>query len=224
MGDDARLAPQQDRHGAVGRDIDDEPQMVDRNAVHQAAPTELTRHPVQIAVHAAGPVRLVARLDPRLQRHQRHRAEQQGRDQPGEPGAGHLTRRSAQGHEPQGCAGHQEQQRQPPWVGDQDRLAHPLEGVGAVHVPAIDAVHQADVIQDQQGEGAYADPVQIIATRRRGGRRGHGRVYDPLRTVKQAGEWSRLSRSGLWLVAQTASGCARPRAVRVAAIEASCAA
>ncbi|VDC49816.1 hypothetical protein BREV_BREV_01463 [Brevundimonas mediterranea] len=185
--DQARPTPQQHGDDAVGGDIDDEPQVVDRNPVGQAAPTELMHHPGGETRQAAGPAGLVHRLDPRLDRHQDHGAEQQGRDQSREPGARHLARTAPEGHEPQRRPGHQEQQGQPPGIGDENGFAHPLEGVDAVHMPAVDPVDQADMIQDQQAKGPDPDPVQIIAARGRGSRGGHGRVYDPADRFRQYG-------------------------------------
>jgi hypothetical protein len=189
--DQAGLTPQDDGDQAVDGDIDDEPQMVDRYAVGETAPTELMAQPGDEAGDAAGPAALVHRFDPGLDRHQNQGAEDQGRDQPLEPGASDLARGAPERHEPQGGAGHQKQQGQPPGIGDQDRLSHPLEGVGAVDVPVINPVNQADMIQDQQAEGADPDPVEIVTALGRGSGRVHGRVYDPRLRIRQDAGWTR---------------------------------
>lgn len=71
------------------------------------------------------------------------------------------------GGEADGDAGNQEQQRQSPRV---DQAHHRLERrrrMAAFYVPAPGHVEHADVIQDQQAEGDDAQPVEVVASRRR---------------------------------------------------------
>ena len=62
--DQAGLTPQDDGDQAVDGDIDDEPQMIDGDAVRQARPRELVRPPLAEALSAAWPSGLVHGLDP----------------------------------------------------------------------------------------------------------------------------------------------------------------
>src|SRR3546814_6604238 len=67
-----------------------------------------------------------------------------------------------------GGARDQEQQRQPPWRGQQHQRFDRRAGARTLDVPVPAYVVHAHVVEDQQAEGADANPVQVVAAGRRG--------------------------------------------------------
>ncbi len=169
--EEARPAHQRNRGQGVDADVEDEPQVVHRHAAEDLRHTELVQPP---RPEALAPAALVDRLEPGLRRHEEEDPEQQRRRQPRHPRPRHRARGILARHEAQRRAGHQEQQRQPPWPRGQDRLGEPAKGVGAVHVPVVGRVHQADVEHDQQAERCDPDPVQVVTAARAGRSGGRG--------------------------------------------------
>ena len=161
-----RQPEQQCRDKRVDEQIGDEPQMVPG------------RHDQAVAVQAEAAVagqifgeegeiagiiaKLLDDLVIGLRRHDHQHAKEKRRQQPRRPRPRQPAGRELVRHEAGRSARDDEQQGQPPRVGEEHQRLDRMAGGGALHVPVPAHVEHADVIEDQQPEGRNPDPVEVV--------------------------------------------------------------
>jgi hypothetical protein len=121
---------------------------------------ERLRQPIQ---ERAVELPAVEALEIDLGRHQHDHAEDQGHEQAAHPVAGEDGRRARAQRQHDGRPRHHEDQRHAPAVEEAHALAQPVDAVAAGEVPAPARPGHAGVVEDQQAEGRYPQPVEIGA-------------------------------------------------------------